>query len=57
MKPEDLTISAYGRGICPEPQCGRSISLTKSGKLRMHGAKTGWPPSNCRGSGKYPKES
>lgn len=58
MKPEDCTISRFGRGICREPACGRSISLTRKGVLRTHGAKTPgvWPPMECPGSGEPPKE-
>ncbi len=52
----DMTLSRYGRGPCPA--CGRSISLTKTGKVRTHGAKNdAWPPVNCDGSNQTPKET
>lgn len=53
---ETMTLDRYGRGACPT--CGRSISLTKAGLIRTHGAKSGaWPPENCVGTGQKPKES
>lgn len=56
MKPEDMAIDPYGRGICPVPQCGRSISLKKDGTLRSHGREQdfGERYAHCPGSGKKP---
>lgn len=50
----DFTISRYGRGSCSI--CGRDISLTRKGAVRVHGAqaKGVWPPMNCAGSGQRP---
>lgn len=47
------------RGTCREPRCGRSISLTKKGVLRVHGREKdlGNRWQNCPGSGKPPAES
>lgn len=44
------------RGICREPRCGRDISLTKKGVLRVHGREKdlGNRWQNCPGSGKAP---
>lgn len=44
------------RGTCPNPKCGRSISLTKKGVLRVHGRESdlGQRFTNCPGSGKAP---
>lgn len=52
----DMTISPYGRGTCPEPRCGRDISLTKKGVLRVHGREKdlGNRWQNCPGSGQPP---
>lgn len=52
----EFTISRYGRGPCPA--CGRDVSLTKKGTVRVHGAKTAgvWPPMNCNGSGQLPAD-
>jgi hypothetical protein len=52
----DFTISRYGRGACPV--CGRDISLTRKGGVRVHSAqaKGVWPPMNCNGSGHLPAE-
>lgn len=54
LTPADLTISPYGRGECSS--CGRDISLTKKGVLRVHGREKvlGEPFTNCPGSGKAP---
>jgi hypothetical protein len=54
----DYAISPYGRGVCPEPRCGRSISLTKKGVLRVHGREKdlGNRWQNCPGSGQVPVE-
>jgi hypothetical protein len=54
---EDMTISQYGRGICPV--CARSISLTKAGVIRVHGRErdTGQRFAYCRGGGEPPKET
>lgn len=40
------------------PVCGRSdITLKKDGTVRVHGSgKKDWPPRNCPGSKKKPKE-
>jgi hypothetical protein len=54
--PAEFTISPYGRGPCSV--CGRNISLTKKGAVRVHGAKAVgvWPPMNCAGSGEPPTD-
>lgn len=39
------------------PVCERTdITITKKGRVRVHGTKQGWTPSNCNGSGQKPKE-
>lgn len=52
----DLTISPYGRDSCPS--CGRDISLTKKGVMRVHGREKdlGNRWQNCPGSGQAPVE-
>ncbi len=51
----DMSLSRFGRGLCPA--CGRDIALTKTGKVRTHGAKSkAWPPVNGDGSNQDPKE-
>lgn len=42
------------RGICPA--CGRQITVTLAGRLRVHGSKEPgvWPPENCKGSRQIP---
>lgn len=35
--------------------CGRSITLVKTGCVRVHGDKKSWPPMNCAGSGRHPE--
>ncbi len=56
----DFTTSPYGRGTCPNPGCGKNISLLKNGTLRSHNIPQhpGSPPygERCDGSGKTPKE-
>jgi hypothetical protein len=45
------------RGICSV--CGRSINLLNDGRIGRHGDRTtkgAWPPRNCDGWGKAPKE-
>lgn len=57
MSAADLTISPYGRDDCPH--CGRNISLTKKGVLRVHGREKdlGQRFTNCPGSGRAPKRT
>lgn len=61
MKPEDVTTSPYGRGICA--RCGREFNLLKSGKVRHHGGVDGSDSLGfgrayrCGGAGDWPKES
>lgn len=51
----DVVTSPYGRSACPV--CGREFNLTKKGVMRVHGDGYAFPPMNCRGSGKAPKEA
>lgn len=51
---EDMTISRYGRGTCPA--CLRSIALTKAGTVGKHGDKKSFPPQDCAGYGREPKD-
>jgi hypothetical protein len=43
----------FGRGTCPEPECGKEMNLTSDGKIRQHGPRK----DPCPGSGSEPKES
>ncbi len=56
---DEMTISRYGRGICPV--CDTSIALLKNGTVRAHRAGWVWQnrldnPERCRGAGQNPKE-
>lgn len=52
---DDYTTSTADRVQCPA--CDRWFLPRKDGKVRSHNARDGsWPPMNCAGTGKTPKE-
>jgi hypothetical protein len=53
----ELNTAARGHGECPV--CGRTLKLTKHGKVWTHGAKrpSVWPPATCSGSGEMPADT
>jgi hypothetical protein len=53
VKPEDTTMSPWGRGTCHV--CDRAFNLRKDGKVRAHRSAETW--LNCDGVGDWPKET
>lgn len=57
MRPSDYVQAPYGIDACSV--CGRNMTLTKAGKIRVHGRyqDTGMRYTYCKGSGAAPAVS